>query len=117
MPTTATRADPTLAKALARAFRYQWLLDEGRYGSISERGEAEKLERGYRGTLLRLTLLAPEIVEALLVGREQGLSLPRLLELFPTCWNEQQVLFRQITEGQADSLRRGGPSPARRIRR
>lgn len=96
---TATRADPALVKALARAFRYQRLLDEGRYGSISEMAAAEKLERGYLGTLLRLTLLAPEIVEALLDGREQGLSLPRLLEPFPTCWTGQQALFAQ------------GPSP------
>jgi len=93
VPLTATRADPALVKALARAFRYQRLLDEGRYGSISEMAAAEKLERGYLGTLLRLTLLAPEIVEALLDGREQGLSLPRLLEPFPTCWTEQRALF------------------------
>ncbi len=93
VPLTATRADPALVKALARAFRYQRLLDEGRYGSISEMAAAEKLERGYLGTLLRLTLLAPEIVEALLDGREQGLNLPRLLEPFPKCWTEQQALF------------------------
>jgi hypothetical protein len=93
LPTTATRADPALVKALARAFRYQRLLDEGRYGSISELAAAEKLERGYLGTLLRLTLLAPEIVEGLLDGREHGLSFPRLLESFPTCWAEQDVLF------------------------
>jgi len=42
-----TRADPALlAKALARAFRYQWLLDEGRYASISEMAAEEKIERG-----------------------------------------------------------------------
>jgi hypothetical protein len=58
-----TRAGPALAKPLARAFRYQRLLDEGRYASISEMAAAEKIERGYVGTLLRLTLLAPVIVE------------------------------------------------------
>lgn len=93
VPVAATRADPALVKALARAFRYLRLLDDGRYGSISEMAEAEKIERGYLGTLLRLTLLAPEIVEALLDGREQGLSLPRLLEPFPPCWSEQDALF------------------------
>lgn len=64
--TVPTRADPTLVKALARACRYQKLLDEGRYASISEMAAAEKIERGYLGTLLRLTLLAPDIVEAIL---------------------------------------------------
>ncbi len=95
LPTTATRADPALVKALARAFRYQRLLDEGRYGSISEMATAERLERGYLGTLLRLTLLAPEIVEALLDGRGQCLALPRLLEPFPMSWTEQVALFGQ----------------------
>ena len=59
-----THAGPVLVKALARAFRYQRMLDEGRYASISEMAKAEKIERGYLGTLLRLTLLAPAIVEA-----------------------------------------------------
>lgn len=102
VPVTATRADPALVKALARAFRYQRLLDEGRYSSITEMAAAEKLERGYLGTLLRLTLLAPQIVEALLDGREQGLSLPRLLEPLPTCWTEQHRLF-----GRRPSPRQG----------
>ena len=67
-----TRADPTLVKALARAFRFQKLLDEGRYASISEMAAAERIERGYLGSLLRLTLLAPDIVEAILDGLRAG---------------------------------------------
>ncbi len=86
-----TRADPALVKALARAFRYQRLLDEGRYASISEIAAAEKIERGYLGSLLRLTLLAPDIVEYILDGRQPPeLSLPRLLEPFPLAWDEQR---------------------------
>ena len=61
-----TRADPALVKALARAFRYQRLRDEGRYGSISEMAAAERIDRGYLGRVLQLTLLAPDIVEAIL---------------------------------------------------
>jgi hypothetical protein len=86
-----TRADPALVKALARAFRYQRLLDEGRYASISEMAAAERIERGYLGTLLRLTLLAPDIVQAVLDGRQpDGVTLPRLLEPFPAAWAEQR---------------------------
>lgn len=59
-----TSTDPALLKALARAFRYQKLLDDGRYASVTEMAAAEKIERGYLGSLLRLTLLAPNIVEA-----------------------------------------------------
>ena len=79
-------------KALARAFRYQRLLDEGRYASISEMAAAERIERGYLGSLLRLTLLAPDIVEAILDGRQpEGLGLPRLTEPFPLDWLEQRA--------------------------
>jgi hypothetical protein len=58
-----TRADPALVKALARAFRYQRLLDEGRYASISEMAAGEKIDRGYLGRLLRLAFLAPNLVD------------------------------------------------------
>jgi hypothetical protein len=67
--TIATRADPALVKAMARAFRYQRMLDERRYASISEMAEGEKIERGYLGCLMRLTLLAPDIVQGILDGR------------------------------------------------
>ena len=87
----ATKADPALLKALARAFRYQKLLDEGSYASISDMAAAEKIERGYLGTLLRLTLLAPEMVEAILNGRQpEGVTLPALLEGVLVGWAHQR---------------------------
>ena len=86
-----TRADPALVKALARAFRYQRMLDQGRYASITEMAAAERLERGYLGSLLRLTLLAPDIVEAILDGRQPPrLGLPKLLSGVAECWSEQR---------------------------
>jgi hypothetical protein len=86
-----TPADPALVKALARAFRYQKLLDGGRYASISEAAAAEKLDRGFLGRVLRLTLLAPDIVEAILDGRQPAdLALPALLESFPADWERQR---------------------------
>ena len=86
-----TRAGPALVKALARAFRYQRLLDDGRYASICEMAAAERIERGYLGGLLRLTLLAPDIVEAVLDGQQPAdLALPALLEPFPVDWEQQR---------------------------
>lgn len=86
-----TRADPALVRALARAFRCQRLLDEGRYASITEMAAAEKIERGYLGSLMRLTLLAPRVVEAILDGRApDGVALPALLEPFPDLWECQR---------------------------
>jgi len=64
------RGDPALVKALARGFRWRRMLEEGRYASISEMAAAEMIERGYLGTLLRLTLLPPEMVEAIVDGRQ-----------------------------------------------
>jgi hypothetical protein len=86
-----TRADPALVKALARAFRYQRMLDEGRYASITEMAAAERLERGYLGSLLRLTLLAPDIVEAILQGRQpKGMTLSAMMEQISPDWSKQQ---------------------------
>ncbi len=59
----ATNADPALLKGLGRAFRWKRLLDAGTYASMSDVARAEKLDRTYVGDVLRLTLLAPEIVE------------------------------------------------------
>lgn len=86
-----TRADPALVKALARAFRYQRMLDQGRYASISEMAAAERLERGYLGSLLRLTLLAPDIVSVILDGRQpDGLTLAVLAGGVPVGWDTQR---------------------------
>ena len=94
LPAFATKADPALVKALARGFRYQKLLDEGRYASISEMAEGERIERGYLGTLLRLTLLAPDVVEAVLSGRCPELTVARALGAFPVEWDAQKGLLR-----------------------
>ena len=87
-----TRADPALVKALARAFRYQRMLDQGRYASITEMAAAERIERGYLGSLLRLTLLAPEIVEVILDGMPgELLTLQHVMGIFPPEWERQHV--------------------------
>ena len=86
-----TCADPALVKALARAFRYQRMLDEGRYASITEMAAAERIERGYLGTLMRLTLLAPNIVEEILDGQaSSSIALPALFKQFPAGWIHQR---------------------------
>ena len=89
-----TPSDPALVKALARAFHYQRMLDDGRYRSISDMAAAEQLDRGYLGRLLLLTLLAPDLVQAIMDGRQPvGVTLPMLMEPFPVDWLEQRRLF------------------------
>jgi hypothetical protein len=66
------------------------MLEEGRYASISEMAKAEGVERGYVGSLLRLTLLPPAMVEAILAGRQpEGVTLPKMMEPFPVEWRQQ----------------------------
>jgi hypothetical protein len=84
-------ADTTLVKALARAFRWRRMMEAGRYGTINELASAEKINSSYVSRLLRLTLLAPDIVEAILDGRQpEGMTLPALMQPFPVEWARQQ---------------------------
>ena len=77
-----TRADPALVRALARAFWYQRLLDRGAVRLDQRDGGGGADERGYLGSLLRLMLLAPDIVEMGLARRlAQELTFLRLLKL------------------------------------
>ena len=84
--------DTTLVKAVARAFRWRRMLEAGRYGTIDELATAEKINSSYVSRLLRLTLLAPDIVDAILDGRQpEGMTLPGLMEPFPVEWERQRA--------------------------
>jgi hypothetical protein len=88
------RVDSTLVKALARAHRWKRLLEEGRYASIGELAAAEKIDRGYLGRILLPTLLAPDIVDAILDGKQPAeLGLPRLMKPFPVEWEQQRAVL------------------------
>ena len=85
------RIDNTLIKALARAFRWRRTLETGHFGTIKEMAAAEKINESYVSRVLRLTLLAPDIVEAILDGRQtQEITLPRLIATFPMEWADQR---------------------------
>jgi hypothetical protein len=80
-------ADSTLIKALARAFRWRQLMESGRFATINELAATDKINSSYVSRVLRLTLLAPDLVEAILDGRQpEGMTLPRLMEPFPVEW-------------------------------
>ncbi len=87
----AARIDSTLVKALARAFRWRRMLETGRYATIDELAAAEKINASYVSRILRLTLLAPDIVEAILDGRQAPeVTLRGLMGAFPVEWGEQK---------------------------
>src|SRR5512134_2278005 len=88
------RSDETLIRALARAHRWKRLLEKGRHRSASEIAEAEAITRSFMNRLLRLTLLAPDIQEAILDGRQpKGMQLEELTELMPNAWEQQHQRF------------------------
>jgi len=103
------RVDGAVVKALARAHRWQRLLETGGCGSITELAAAEKIDRSYLCRVLRLTLLAPETVEAILDGRQAAeLQLDDLFAGFPEAWAKQaRVVSRMWWKFPSGGLRVG----------
>lgn len=92
---TETRGDPALVKALARAFRWKRMLENGDHASLRELAPAEKVSASYISHLLRLTTLAPDIVEAILDGHPAARNnMPLLKHGIPLLWDEQRRMFR-----------------------
>lgn len=83
------RQDVTLIKAVARAFRWRRMLESGQFATVQDLAASEKINPSYVSRVLRLTLLAPDIVEAILDGRQpEGMTLPVLMEPFPVEWGK-----------------------------
>jgi hypothetical protein len=84
-----------MVKALARAFRWRKMLDTGAYGTIDDLARANGIGKTYVSQVLRLTLLAPEIVEGILDGPQpEELQLDDLLADFPLDWVGQINAWR-----------------------
>ena len=92
------RVDNTIVKAIARAFRWRKLLETGVHTTIEDIAAAEKITASYVSRILRLTLLAPSIVEAILDGRQgPDVTLATLMKPFPVEWEKQEATFRRST--------------------
>ncbi len=91
------RTDNTLIKALARAFRWKRMLESGELTTIYELAERDGIAPSYMTRVLRLTLLAPDIVEAILDGRQgPEVTLARLLKGFPVEWEGQHFDIAEV---------------------
>ena len=87
--------DGTIVKALARAWRWQRQLDDGAYSSVSDIGEAEGISKSYVSPILRLALLAPDIIETVLASEaDYALTLETLGRPLPASWEEQREALR-----------------------
>ncbi len=88
------RVDNAMIKALARAFRWRKMLDTGEHATLEDLARAKCVAPSYASRILRLTLLAPDIVEAILDGRQPAeLQLDDLLQGFPLEWEGQDLHF------------------------
>ena len=89
-PVTRARLDSALLKALARGFRWRKLLETGDFATIEEIADAENINPSYVSRVLRMTLLAPSIVESILDGRQPAeLTLAVLMQPFALTWGDQ----------------------------
>ncbi len=85
------QAHSTLVKAIARAHRWQRMLEGGAYSSIAELAAAERINPSYLARVLRLTLLAPNIVESVLDGcSRNSITLEQVMRMLPSTWDAQQ---------------------------
>jgi hypothetical protein len=92
----APRVHGALVKAVVRAHRWRELLEGGKYVSSAELAKAEQVNDSYLSRILRLTLLAPDIIEAILAGRQAGtLQLDDLLKPLPAEWERQRSKLLQ----------------------
>jgi hypothetical protein len=86
------RVDSALIKAVVRAYRWRHMLESGEYGSSAELAKAEKVNDSYLSRILRLTLMAPGIIEAILAGRQPStVQLDDLLKPLPSDWAQQYL--------------------------
>ena len=89
------RVDNAMVKVLAPAFRWRKMLDDRVNATLEDLARAKGVAPSYVSRVLRLTLLAPDIVEATLDGRQPAeLQLDGLLEGFPLEWESQWKVFR-----------------------
>jgi hypothetical protein len=94
--------DTVLLRALVRAFRWQRLLDEGACSTIKDIAARENIDASYVGDVLRLTLLAPDIVEMILDGRQPpALQFETLRKSLPLLWEEQRKAIRDSKQNWA----------------
>lgn len=92
--------DNTMIKAIARAYRWNRLLESREFASVAELAATEKINQSYVCRVLRLTLLAPDIVEAILSGQQpQRLQTENLLKPIPIDWREQRLTLRATCNG------------------
>jgi hypothetical protein len=90
----ARRIDSAMVKAIARAFRWREMLENGTHPTIAEIAAVEQINPSYISRVMRSTLLSPHLIQAILDGQQTSqLTLPKLMKPFPVTWREQAQHF------------------------
>jgi hypothetical protein len=88
------QVDNAMVKAIARGCRWRDMLEQGKYSTIAEIAAAEQINESYIGRVLRLSLLAPDVVEEILGGHQSAeMTLAALMRSFPMDWRKQREQF------------------------
>lgn len=91
------KMDNTLVKALARAFRWKRMLESGEFMTIAELADREGIALSYMTRVLRITLLAPDVVESILIGQHgREITLATLMNPFPLDWSDQMRAYFSV---------------------
>ena len=94
VPDSPSDVPAALVQALGRAFSWAEAIESGEVHSISDLARNLDVDNSYVVRILKLTTLAPDIIEAILNGEEpSGLSLAQLIRTFPMDWERQRALF------------------------
>ena len=94
VPDSPSEVQTAVVQALGRAFSWAEAIENGEFHSITDLARSLDVDNAYVVRILKLTTLAPDIIEAILNGEEpSGLSLTRLIRIFPMDWERQRALF------------------------
>lgn len=86
--------DNSMVKLIVRGFRWQGMLYEGKFTSIEDLSEAEKINPSYVSRVLRLAFLSPKVVQAIMDGKQPAwLTMKDLLRPHPNDWSEQEKVL------------------------
>ena len=90
----AMQRDYSLAKLVGKAHRWMKELESGTPPTVRVLAEREKLDESYVAKILRLTLLAPDIVKIILDGTQpDSMTWKNLSSPFPVEWAEQRKMW------------------------
>ena len=93
------KTNNAMLKALAKAYRWRRMIENGTFTSITELAEAESVNQSYACRILRLTLLAPNIVTEILDGQyPSDLMLKRVMRSLPIRWDEQRAVLKAVPQ-------------------